>query len=290
MAHPPTPCSLLLSRYGVVLGSMLNLPLWMRHMSDYIMLVALFQSKFMKDNGGLMRLLTGTDTDGKVHSDGMTLAAELCLSHGGGAAIQLPSDTPGAEPEAWCLRIFVLFFSLDWLAHGDFGPFSGAVSARHPCFKCKWTSTCACSYLQRNKHNTVTHSEHCLGRIPHTHADVMREVQVQREWAGSVTDLKASYPPLSLPPPPTPALLPLTLLPKPHTPPPTGAPHGHGHLPPILSGRVPDQRCRRGRHPRHYAHLPVRRCALFACVCDRHLYSLADQLACSQQCPPGPHI
>ena len=93
-----------------MLGSMLNLPLWMRHMSDYIMLVALFQSKFMKDNGGLMRLLTGTDTDGKVHSDGMTLAAELCLSHGGGAAIQLPSDTPGAEPEAWCLRIFVLFF------------------------------------------------------------------------------------------------------------------------------------------------------------------------------------
>ena len=177
------------NKYGVVLFALLNLPLYMRHFADYILMCALYQSQFAKANGGLVRLLTGVEQDGTVHQDGLTLAAELDLGRGKGVPLTLPSDVPGEEPRSYTLRIFLLFFSLDWLAHGDFGPFAGAVSARRPCFKCKWTASCPCAYLPAGTFEG-THTTHCLRRQPHTHAEVMREVQAMREWAGSVTSLK----------------------------------------------------------------------------------------------------
>lgn len=177
-------------KYGAVLGSFVNLPLYMRHFTDFILLLCLYQAKFAKKHGGLMRLLTGVSEDGEVHHDGLTLAAEVTLGMHGGTIIHLPSDEPGEDTKPWRLRIFLLLFSLDWLAHGDFGPFASSVSARRPCFKCKWTDACPCAYLSpAGAAKVKQHTEVCRGRQLRTHADVMREVKELRAWGGSAAAL-----------------------------------------------------------------------------------------------------
>lgn len=179
-------------KYGAVLGALVNLPLHLRHFFDFILLIALYRSKWAKDNGGLVRLLTGMSSTGEVHGDGLTLAAEVQLGlTGHGTQISLPSDIPGGDDCSWNLRVFFLLFSLDWLAHGDFGPFAASVSAKRPCFKCEWTADCPCAYSSARAAAKVTHSAACRGRTPRTHAHVMRVVHEMRLWRGSAAELAA---------------------------------------------------------------------------------------------------
>ena len=170
----------------------MNLPLKLRHYADNILLTALYRSTFAKANGGLVRLLTGTDSTGKVHYDGLTMAAEVKLGLEEGTEILLPSDTPGEDDESWRLRVFLLLFSLDWLAQGDFGPFAASVSAKRPCFKCMWTASCPCAYLPAAEAAEVTHSDDCRGRAPRTHANTMCVVREQRVWDGTAALLKSN--------------------------------------------------------------------------------------------------
>ena len=180
-----------LNKYEAVLCALINLPLELRHYTDYLLLLAIYQSVFAKENGGLARLLTGTSSDGTVHNDGVTLASEVRLGQGKGTLIKLPSDVPGEDDITWNLLIFVVLFSLDWLAQGDFGPFAKSVSARRPCFKCMWTPVCHCAYLPATMAAKITnHHEHCLGRAPRTLSNTMREIESMRDWQGGANALK----------------------------------------------------------------------------------------------------
>lgn len=125
-------------KYGAFLATLVNLPLRIRHYVDHVLLLALYNSRYMKKHGGLVRILTGTGSDGVAHGDGVTLAGELDLGEAS-PIINLPNDDNPADPTPvqWRLRIFLLLVSLDWLAAGDFGPFAASVSARRPCGKCE---------------------------------------------------------------------------------------------------------------------------------------------------------
>ena len=172
------------NKYGVVLGSLVNLPLHMRLWFDYVLLLCIYQARYAKKHGGLVRMLTGVDVDGKQHGDGLTLAAELNLGSSS-PMIELPNDDDetSTEPELWRLRVFLLLISVDWLASGDFGPFASSVSARYPCGKCLWTQSCPCAFKPSDA--TVTHSDHCRACAPRTHDSVMEVVQELRAWTGT---------------------------------------------------------------------------------------------------------
>ena len=175
-------------KYGAVLACPVNLPLHMRHYADHILLLALYNCRYAKANGGgLSRILTGVGADGKKYSDGVTFADELALD-GESSIIELPNDAdPTAEkPIKYRLRLFILLVSLDWLACGDFGPYAASVSkARRPCGKCMWFAGCECSFLPRNdpRHLTMEHHQHCRGMQPRTHAGVMETVHELRALA-----------------------------------------------------------------------------------------------------------
>ena len=175
-------------KYGVVLAALVNLPKRMRHYVDHVLMVALYQSKFSKRLGGLVRMLTGTDNEGGVHADGCTLASELEASQKKGIAIQLPNDEKTGGTRTWLLRVTVLLISVDWLAAGEFGPFAGSVSARHPCGKCMWTQDCPCAFRaagDASEMPATEHSECCRRDAPRTHAGVMETVKEMRAWKGT---------------------------------------------------------------------------------------------------------
>jgi hypothetical protein len=176
-------------KYGIVLGALINLPLYMRHYVDNLLLLMLYSSKYAKKHGGLSRMLTGIAKDGTVHRDGLNLSLEVDLGKSTGTMIELPSDSDDqVEPELWNLRFSIIMISLDWLATGDFGPFAASVSARYPCFKCMFTTKCACAYQPRAVAATMTHAPECRGCAPRTHEGVMDAVRELR--ALSATEAK----------------------------------------------------------------------------------------------------
>jgi hypothetical protein len=188
-------------KYGVVLGSLVNLPLRVRHYVDNVLLIALYRAVYAKENGGLSRMLTGIGCDGVPHHDGVTMAAEVKVGKGEGTRIVLPDNSASSGEKEWCLRIFILLFSLDWLASGDFGPFAAAVSARRPCGKCLWTQACPCAFLPASiakqdrflgpDGKVVPHADACRRNLPRTHEGVMAVVREMRVWAGTKAQLRA---------------------------------------------------------------------------------------------------
>ena len=172
-------------KYGVMLCGLVNLPLRMRHYADHMLMLALYNSRYAKANGGLSRILTGVGADGTKYDDGCTFADELALDEDS-PMIELPNDAdPKGEALTFRLRLFFALASLDWLASGEFGPFAGSVSARRPCGKCEWFAGCACSFLPRSdpRRLTMQHHAHCRGCTPRTHAAVMQTVTELRELA-----------------------------------------------------------------------------------------------------------
>ena len=173
-------------KYTVMLGSMVNLPVRMRHYHDFLLLLLLYNDRYMKKHGGLVRALTGTGTDGTVYDDDANLAMELDLPEGASPWIQLPNDEdPSGSPVSRRLRIFLLVVSYDWLGGGEFGPWAESVSARHPCFKCMWTPACPCAYLAASDPSraTVEHVEYCQQNAPRTHDAAMQVITELRALA-----------------------------------------------------------------------------------------------------------
>ena len=169
-------------KYGVVLASFVNLPLAFRFYEDFILLLAVYNERYAKTNGGMSRMLTGVGADGKAHPDPSCLALEIepCTD---APLIELPNDDdPMGEPVFVRLKLFLLLFSLDWLAHGDFGPYAGSVSANLPCFKCHWSESCPCFRMSANdaRRGTMKHTKQCRGLEPRDHASVMHTVRELR--------------------------------------------------------------------------------------------------------------
>ena len=169
-------------KYVAFTAALLNLPLRMRHYSDHVLLLALYNEAYAKAHGGLVRMLTGIGTDGKKYEDGATLAHELALGEKS-PIIELPNDDdPTGEPIKWRLRLFFHLMSFDWLADGEFGPFAASVAARRPCSNCMWTASCPCAFLARDdpRQAEITHSDQCMGVLPRTHEGVMATVRELR--------------------------------------------------------------------------------------------------------------
>ena len=169
-------------KYDAFLATLVNLPLHLRHYVDHVLLLALCNSRYAKQHGGLVRMLTGFGADGHKHDDAGTLACELALGKDS-PVVSLPNDAdPKGAPIPYRLRLFLLLISLDWLASGEFGPFAGSVSATHPCGKCHWHSSCPCAYLSRDdpRRQTIDHAEGCRQLEPRTHAEVFDTVKELR--------------------------------------------------------------------------------------------------------------
>ena len=184
------------NKWEVVLASLVNLPLWMRHYFDHLLLLALVQSKWAVKNGGVARILCGVDDEGKemnAEYDKINLYQEISASKRGEVDIQLPDDENPANEDGIKVRlvVYILVISLDWLANGGFGPFAEGVQAVRPCFKCAWTDRCLCAWIARTdaRNDTITHHPQCRRRRTRSHAEVMQVVAEMREL--NATDLKA---------------------------------------------------------------------------------------------------
>ena len=185
------------NKWEVVLIALLNLPLFMRHYFDHILLVAIAQSKWATANGGITRILCGVGEDGeelKTPNDAINLFAEIRASKERKITINLPDDAnPGNEKGIdYTLILGITCISLDWLANGAFGPFAEAVSANRPCFKCMWTPQCGCAWIARTdgRNSTIVHSALCRRKRPRTHDETMQVVREMRLMSSA--DLKAS--------------------------------------------------------------------------------------------------
>ena len=175
------------NKYEVVLAALLNLPLWMRHYFDNILLLALFQYQWGTNHGGIVGMLCGVNDQGvesQEPCDILNLRAEIRASQARKITIKLPddSDPSKTEPIERTLILRVLLISLDWLANGAFGPFAESVSANRPCFKCLWTDKCGCAWIARSdkRMDTIVHSALCKRRRLRTHDDTMSAVQEMR--------------------------------------------------------------------------------------------------------------
>jgi hypothetical protein len=156
------------NKWEVVLVCLLNLPLFMRHYFDHILLVAIAQAKWAAANGGITRILCGVGKDGKqldTPSDAINLFSEIRASKEGKITINLPDDeNPSNEAGIdYILILGITCISLDWLANGAFGPFAESVSAHRPCFKCMWTPECGCAWIARTdeRNSTISHTARC---------------------------------------------------------------------------------------------------------------------------------
>ena len=182
-------------KYTVLLGSLLNLKARVRHYHDFVLLLLLYNNRYMKKHGGLVRALTGTGEDGTKYPDEVNLAIELELERDRCPIIELPNDAdPSGQPVRRRLRLFLLLVSYDWLGSGEWGPWAESVSARHPCPKCKWTPKCPCAYLAASDPSraTIVHLPHCQANAKRTHEEalqVMTELRVLAEQPRSKTKL-----------------------------------------------------------------------------------------------------
>jgi hypothetical protein len=182
-------------KYTVLLASLLNLPARMRHYHDFLLLLLLYNNRYLKEHGGLVRALTGTGQDGTKYPDSVNLAIELELEPGRCPMIELPNDAnPAGKPVMRRLRLFLHLMSYDWLGSGEWGPWAESVSARFPCAKCKWAPTCPCAYLAASdpRRTKIKHVPHCQANAQRTHGEalhVMAELRILAKLPRSKTKL-----------------------------------------------------------------------------------------------------
>lgn len=187
------------NKWEVVLCSLLNLPLYLRHYFDHILLLALAQTKWLSKNGGITRILCGVDEQGQAietEEDSINLRSEVDASQERKVTITLPDDdNPGSEfGKEWTLVIYIHLISLDWLANGGFGPYAESVSANRPCFKCMWTEKCACAWIARTdpRNATIVHSQMCRRKEVRTHQGTLAVVQEMLALGAVASKLKGT--------------------------------------------------------------------------------------------------
>ena len=155
-------------KYGVVVAANVNLPKHVRVSHDQLHLVALYNTKFAKKHGGVVRMLTGVSDDGTRHferaKDG-SVRPENTLAYDHergieGVPIELPNDETGGT-KRWVLEMHSLGWTADLLGAGGLGPFPEGFTARHPCRDCWWHTGCWCAYARAEE--LQKRKEHELG-------------------------------------------------------------------------------------------------------------------------------
>ena len=178
-------------KYGAFLAGMLNLPKRVRFHTNYILLLALYQAKFAKKNGGKLNILCGRN-----ESDGSeTRSHELCLadeldSLRSGVMVMLPDDVNGGLREV-LLRVYMLAVTADYLAAAALGPTPESTSALRCCRDCLWLARCPCAYVPAaDARAAIEHDDLCVECAPRTSEQLALDLLQARNWHGGKTALK----------------------------------------------------------------------------------------------------
>ena len=170
-------------KYGVILVRVLNLPLQIRNRMDKILLFGVYNVKWAKKHGGVMRMMCGVDANGKFDDADINLRTEL-LRLQAGVEMTIPDDVNGGT-----MPIILEAHHLGWLADllgaAGISHFPESFCARHPCKDCMWHSSCWCSHVLPNSQEARAkrpHAEGCrgMGIVPRTSEDVLSKVHAIR--------------------------------------------------------------------------------------------------------------
>ena len=140
---------------SITSASIINLPINMRHMFEYILLLSVVNSKHLKEKGGLLWSVCGVDEKGEeTVSDSLASEFRMCSF-----PIELPpnigpmgqlldpvtgaSIDPKAEPIKYRVELYFIVFIADWLASMALGYTPESTSATYPCGDCWWLGKAA---------------------------------------------------------------------------------------------------------------------------------------------------
>ena len=98
-------------KYGVFTAALANLRPGLRNYSDFILLLCIYNSRYLKSRGGMSRIMTRIGACGTTFKTPvMSFADELKLGDAESPFIWLPNDDdPTSPPLRYRLRVFLLF-------------------------------------------------------------------------------------------------------------------------------------------------------------------------------------
>ena len=112
---------------------------------DKILLFGVYNVKWAKKKGGVLRMMCGVCQDGKADDADINLRTDL-LRLLAGVPMSIPDDVHGGTMEI-ILEAHHLGFLADLLGAAGLSHFPESFCARHPCKDCWWHSSCWCSYV-----------------------------------------------------------------------------------------------------------------------------------------------
>ena len=148
-------------KYSVVLIKINNLPKNIRTRRDKILLFGIWNVKFAKKVGGVLRMLCGVSLDGTVHSETCLRTELLQLMRG--VEMDIPNDAVGGK-ERWIVEVHHTGWLADLLGAHGLGPWPESFQARHACRDCWWHTGCWCAHLppgHRELRSKRPHAEGC---------------------------------------------------------------------------------------------------------------------------------
>ena len=181
-------------KYSVVLFKVNNLPKNIRTRRDKILLYGIWNTKFAKKVGGVLRMLCGVSLDGTVHNE-VCLRTELEELQRG-VEMDIPNDALGGK-ERWIVEVHHTGWLADLLGAHGLGPWPESFQARHPCRDCWWHSGCWCARYppqHRELRSKRAHAEGCRGAdVPiRSLEELQRDLQELRSTTYQTKKAKAS--------------------------------------------------------------------------------------------------
>ena len=171
-------------KYGVVLIRMLNLPLQLRNRMDKLLLFGIYNVKWAKAHGGVLRMLCGVDENGGADDNDRNLRTDLQRLLAG-VPMSIPDDVNGGVMQI-ILEVHHVGWLADLLGAGGLSYFPESFSARHPCKDCWWHSSCWCAHVLPDSQEARAKRPHAAGcrgvaNVPRTHDEMLAKVRTLRE-------------------------------------------------------------------------------------------------------------
>jgi len=156
----------------VTLAAVCNLPLRMRVSFQFVQLLSVVVSKYLKSKGGLLWSIAGRNDQGQVVMDDALTSEFEQLERG--VPVMLPDDdNPDGDLVQYIIEGHFCLVSADWLAAQAFGFTVESASATHPCGECHWTSFAAQRRQRKREANGDPISESETEPALRTHAELL---------------------------------------------------------------------------------------------------------------------
>ena len=170
-------------KYGVVLIRLLNLPLQIRNRLDKLLLFGIYNVKWAKAHGGVLRMVCGVNEDGSADDADINMRTDL-LRLLAGVPMSIPDDVNGGMMPI-VLEVHHVGWLADLLGAGGLSHFPESFGARHPCKDCWWHSSCWCAHVlpdSQEARSKRAHAEGCRGVaiVPRTSEEVLAKVEAIR--------------------------------------------------------------------------------------------------------------